>query len=250
MTDKTEKMPLVLLHGWGTHSGVWEELMGCLSGIFRVSAPDLFGQTPMPMAVDDEINGTVDGLAAAAPRHCAVAGWSLGAQLALRWAQRYPRQVTRLMLLAATPRFVSAPDWSQGMAAAVFDDFAAAVKYDPPGTLRRFRLLQASGDVRTHQVARRLDTVSASRPTPAPQVLSRTLEWLKTTDLRQALPAIRQPTLLLHGREDRLVPPAAAEFIAAQLPDVHLSLIPGAAHAPFLSAPDDVCSKMTEFCSE
>lgn len=67
MTDKTEKMALVLLHGWGTHSGVWEELVGRLSGIFRVSAPDLFAQTPMPKSIDDEIDSTVDGLAAAAP---------------------------------------------------------------------------------------------------------------------------------------------------------------------------------------
>lgn len=242
------KPPLVLLHGWGSHGGVWDELAARLGADFSVLAPDLHGVAPeMPHCT---IEQWIDRLSDAAPDRCAVAGWSLGGQLALSWARHRPRQVTRLVLLATTPRFVNAPDWPHGMAAADFEAFAGSLQVDPAATLRRFRLLQAQADAHSRMVVRRLEAALAPRSMPAPEVLERMLAWLRTTDLRKALPEIAQPALVLHGAQDRLVPPAAAEFLAARLPLARLELLDGVAHAPFVSAPDLVCAKIAGFCRE
>ena len=46
---------------------------------------------------------------------------------------------------------------------------------------------------------------------------------------------IQVPVLVVHGSHDRLAPPAAGEYLAAQLPQAHLLRLEGAGHAPFLS---------------
>lgn len=240
------KPALVLLHGWGSHHRVWDELAACLGSDLNVSAPDFPGDDTAPCSIER----TVDQLAAAAAAQCVVAGWSLGGQLAMAWARRYPQQVTRLMLIAATPRFVSAPDWAQGMAPEVFAEFSAALGRDAAASLRRFLLLQTQGDARARRVARQLEAALYLQALPDSSVLMETLRWLQTTDLRATLPEITQPTLVIHGDRDRIAAPAAGEYLAAQLPQARLAMIAGAAHAPFMSDAEGVCRLMMDFCNE
>ncbi len=238
-------LPLVLLHGWGSHAGVWSGVIAKLDLGHSVIAPDFPGDGRV--GAMDEV---VDELAAIAPDRCAVAGWSMGGQLALMWARRHPQQVARLMLISATPRFVSAPDWPHGMVPEVFAGFSASLAHDAAATLRRFLLLQAQGDAQSRMVARQLEAALALQPEPCGSVLMQTLHWLQTTDLRVTLPQIAQPALVVHGDRDRIAPPAAGEYLAAQLPRARLTVLAGAAHAPFISDPDAVGRLMTDFCNE
>ena len=243
-------LPLVLLHGWGTHAGVWADLIARLDLGQAVIAPDFPGGGSAASAAACTMDGVVDELAAIAPERCVIAGWSLGGQLALVWARRHPQQVARVVLIASTPCFVSAPDWVHGMAAATLAGFAAELATDPAATLRRFLLLETRGDAQARAVARRLDAALDARPPADNEVLARTLDWLRDTDLRAILPEIRQPVLVLHGDRDRITPPAAGEYLAAHLPQARLVVLSGAAHAPFISDPDTVCKLMTDFCNE
>lgn len=243
-------LPLVLLHGWGTHAGVWADLIARLDLDQTVIAPDFPADGSVAPAAACTMDGVVDGLAAIAPQRCVLAGWSLGGQLALLWARRHPQQVARLILIASTPRFVSAPDWAYGMAAATLAGFAAELAADPAATLRRFLLLETRGDAEARAVARRLDAALAARPPADKDVLARTLDWLRDTDLRATLPDIRQAALVLHGDRDCITPPAAGEYLAAHLPRARLVMLSGAAHAPFVSDPGTVCKLMTDFCNE
>lgn len=246
----TDKTPLVLLHGWGTHGGIWDDLVLGLRDHCAVMAPDLPGHGRAPSFLPYDIERVVDHLAAAAPARCVVAGWSLGGQLALAWARRHPQQVQRLILIATSPRFVSASGWPHGLATAAVAEFAAALALDAAATLRRFRLLGTQGDAQALAVARRLDAALAARPLPGGVVLEQTLRWLEDTDLRAVLGGIAQPALVLHGERDRIIPPSAGEFLAAQLPQGRIRMIAGAAHAPFISDQAVICRLMAGFCNE
>ncbi|RPJ48649.1 MAG: pimeloyl-[acyl-carrier protein] methyl ester esterase [Betaproteobacteria bacterium] len=245
-----DRPALVLLHGWGTHGGVWDDLIARLGNDAHVLAPDLPGHGAVPALAPYTIEHIVDQLASAVPRHCVVAGWSLGGQLALAWARRHPQQVAKLILIATTPRFVSATDWPHGMAADVLDEFAAALARDAPTTLRRFLLLETRGDTQSRAVARRLDAALAARPLPDAAVLAQTLHWLQVTDLRDELHTVGQPTLILHGDRDRITPRAAGDYLAAHLRCGRLKRIAGAAHAPFISNPQTVGQLMADFCND
>lgn len=245
-----DKPALVLLHGWGTHGGIWDDLVLRFRDHRAVMAPDLPGHGRAPPVLPYEIERVVDHLAAAAPARCVVAGWSLGGQLALAWARRHPQQIQRLILIATTPRFVSSSGWPHGLAAATLAEFTASLAHDAAATLRRFRLLETQGDAQALAVARRLEAALAARPLPGGAVLEQTLRWLEGTDLRAVLGGIAQPALVLHGNRDHIIPPSAGEFLAAHLPQGRIQLIAGAAHAPFISDQAVIYQLMTDFCNE
>ncbi|MGC4747314.1 alpha/beta fold hydrolase [Micromonospora sp. DT201] len=54
-------------------------------------------------------------------------------------------------------------------------------------------------------------------------------------DRRASLSAITAPTLVLHGSDDPLFPPAHGEALAAQIPAAQLEIVPGMGHHPFFS---------------
>lgn len=241
-------IPLVLLHGWGAHAGVWGEVIARMALGHAVTAPDFPADETAAFDTACTIDHVIDELAAQAPEQCVVAGWSLGGQMALAWARRHPQQVAKLILVSTTPRFVAAPDWSHGMDGTAFSGFAGAVSANPAEALRRFLLLETQGDAQAREVARKLEAALATRPVADRSVLMHTLDWLRDTDLRATLSAIRQPALVVHGDRDRITPPAAGEYLARQLPDAHLEWMPGAAHAPFVSDPDGFSRRVAAFC--
>ncbi|TAN71344.1 MAG: alpha/beta fold hydrolase, partial [Gallionella sp.] len=114
--------PLLLIHGWGMHGGMWGGVAEKLSKHFNVLAVDLPGHgysagkgeggrekgeepvLPFPLIPSPFfLDAIVDELSAQFREPLTLCGWSLGGQVALRWAMRCPQQVSRLILVASTP---------------------------------------------------------------------------------------------------------------------------------------------------
>ncbi len=241
---------LVLLHGWGMNAAVWDKLAPALEPHFRMHRVELAGQRASAARTPYTLDAVADALAAAVPARVAVCGWSLGAHFALTWARRNSPQVMRLVLIAATPRFVSGANWPHGIAAAVFDAFAAELGRDCRAALQRFLALQVRGDLNAHDALRYLRGRVVARGAADRETLTAGLQILKDADLRDLLPHIAQPALLLHGTRDSLVPLAACEFMQRTLPDARLETIAGSAHAPFVTNVEHVASSIKEFCRE
>ena len=236
---------VVLLHGWGSGSGIWDGLAPRLAPRFRVHALPLPGYDTVSARAVPSLQGTVEYVARAAPRRCGVIGWSLGGEVALAWARRMPRQVQRLALIATTPCFTGRPGWRCATAPAVLDEFGRALAADHDGTLARFVAVQARGDARAQQVAGVLRQLYRSGPSDA--VLAAGLAVLSSTDLRSELARVMQPALVLHGARDCIVPPVAGRRLAQALPNARFALLRSCAHAPFLSRPSQVATLLREF---
>lgn len=229
---------LVLLHGWGLHSGIWAPLLPALTQNNRVTRIDLPGHGHSEAAAGRfSLADAADAVAALAPPGAAWLGWSLGGQIALA-AALAGRNISRLVLVATTPRFVAASDWSCAMAPATLAGFAAALTRDHRRTLRDFLALQLRGDRHAARLLGELRAVLAARPDPCPAALGAGLDILAATDLRAGLPGLRQPVLVIAGERDRLTPAEAGRRMAADLPDARYLVLPGAAHAPFLNHPE------------
>ena len=253
---------LLLIHGWGMHGGMWGGVAERLAEQFRVLAVDLPGHGfsvgrdssrhggDVGMNPDLRIDTIVDELAAQFSEPLSVCGWSLGGQIALRWAQRHPQQIDRMVLVASTPCFVRRPGWECAMAQETLAEFAAALQQDYALTLRRFLALQVRGSDNERELLAALRKALMSRGEPDLGALRAGLEILRDCDLRSALPDIRQPALVVCGERDTLTPPQASHYLAAQLPDAQLAEIKGAAHAPFLSHPDEFIEHLTSFLHE
>jgi len=241
---------VVLLHGWGSHAGVFRGLVRSRDKHFNAHVLELPGYADTPACKPYTLEGIADTLAARAPARCSVIGWSLGAQVALMWARRAPAQVEKLALIAATPCFVQRGDWPYAIQRSVLRQFAQALHGDRTGILLRFVSLQALGDVHAAKVAHRLRTALFARAIPSEQVLKDGLEILRTTDMREELHAIRHPVLVVHGEQDAVTPWAAGKWLADALPHARLHLMRGAGHAPFLSEPAAVSRVLAEFLNE
>lgn len=238
---------VVLLHGWGMYGGVWDEFAALLAPQFRVHSVDLPGHGRSAACTPYTLDAMVDALVAACPPCATVCGWSLGGLAALRWAVKRRTQVKRLVLIASTPRFVRDADWECGMALETFEDFAGECARDPDRALQRFAMLQAQGDTAARAVARRLRECSAAHAVNA-ATLAAGLQILRETDLRDELPQIDQPALILHGEFDTLVPPAAGEYLHRHLTGSQIHALAGAAHAPFIARPQAAAHRIAEFC--
>lgn len=254
--------PLLLIHGWGMHGGMWGGVAEQLAEHFRVLAVDLPGHGfsvgrdssrhsgDVGMNPDLLIDSIVDQLSAQFDEPLSVCGWSLGGQVALRWALRHPQQVERMALVASTPCFVRRPGWECGMAQETLAEFAAALQQDYALTLRRFLALQVRGSDNERELLAALRSALMSRGEPDLGALRAGLEILRDCDLRGALPGIKQPVLVVCGERDTLTPPEASRYLVAQLTDVRLAAIKGAAHAPFLSHPDEFMKHLMSFLHE
>lgn len=231
-------VPLVLLHGWGMHGGVWGRAIPRLAQHFCVHCVDLPGHGASAPSDAFNLDALAQMLASQFAGPVAVGGWSLGGQIALRWAQLDPKQVERLVLVATTPRFVQAEGWECAMAAATLQEFAAALLDNHHLTLRRFIALQLRGSEDERELHQMLREHVFSRGHPDLAALQDGLAILRDTDLRNELPQIQQPALVIAGERDKLTPPQASHFLAQALHNGRSVEIGGAAHAPFLSHPD------------
>lgn len=256
--------PLLLLHGWGMHGGMWGEAAERLARDFRVLAVDLpghgwsvereggreMGGLSTGLSRPFTLDTVVDQLAAQFDEPLAVCGWSLGGIIAQRWAARAPHRIRRLVLVASTPCFVARDGWPYGMPAATLQQFAADLEQDAAATLRRFLALQVRGSEGERELLAALRAGLSSRGAPQPDALRGGLDILRDADLRASLPQIGQPTLLIAGDRDRLTPPQASHHLAQTLPHARMVTVQGAAHAPFLSHTGTVVEHMKSFLHE
>lgn len=229
------KPVLALVHGWGMNARVFDALADRLANDFDVRALDLPGHGGRAALAGNTLQGWADDLAQQLPDNTMLLGWSLGGQVAMRAALDHPRKVTRLILLASTPKFVATEEWQRGMAPADLQDFGAALLADPQATLLRFLSLQTRGMSGQKAMLQQLRQTLLAAPAPSREALAGGLAILRDTDLRAELPQLTQPTLILHGALDTLTPPAAGAWLAETLPAAQHIAFSGAAHAPHLS---------------
>lgn len=226
--------PLVLLHGWGMHSGVWQPLLESLSG-YSVTLIDLpgLGRSAGVMPPSYTLDAVTDLLQEVAPEQAIWLGWSLGGIVAMAFAQRFPERVAKLITLATSPCFVQRSDWSEGMDPETYQGFEQSLSENPSKTLQRFNMLQVQGSTTARADSKLLKQVLAQTELPPVENLEQSLALLKA-DYRKLYSSISLPTLHILCQLDSLAP----QSIAAQLPafcEADQVVLAEQSHVPFLS---------------
>lgn len=239
--------PLVLLHGWAMHGGVFAPLLERLRDRHTLHVVDLPGHgLSRDCAIPLRLDACVDAIAAQVPR-APWCGWSLGGLVALQAAATRPHRVPALAMLCASPRFVRGEDWRFGVSAEIFRDFADGLRADYRGTLDRFIALEAFGSDHAKDEIRALRNDLFARGEPSADVLADGLELLETSDLRDAVRTLGVPSLWLAGRRDRLVDPRAMRAATDEAALATFQVIEHAGHAPFLTHADEVAQALRGF---
>ena len=166
-------------------------------------------------------------------------GWSLGGEVALQAALDLPDKIAKLILVAATPKFVQGSGWREAVKQKVLDDFGRELIKSRDSTIGRFLTLQMLGVPDSRDLLQKLK-ISLAEPLQD-GALESGLEILNQTDIRSELQVIDNnidsPTLWIMGGRDQLVPAAAGVSAADKMNRSNCIVIEAAAHAPFLSHP-------------
>jgi 2-hydroxy-6-oxonona-2,4-dienedioate hydrolase len=211
-----EGRPLVLVHGVGVSSRYMVPLALRLAVDLAVYAPDLPGfglsdKPRRPLRVPDLADALHGWLDAVGLGRVDLLGHSLGCQVTVDLAARYPERVGRLVLVAPTlePRLRSylqqIPRWPIALAREPISLLPILMgDYLATGPIRMFRSISLMFD----------DHVETK------------------------LPLVTAPTLVVRGSGDVLVSERWAEEVAARLPDGRLIVVDGGPHALHYGEPD------------
>jgi pimeloyl-[acyl-carrier protein] methyl ester esterase len=123
------------------------------------------------------------------------------------------------------------------------DPFIASLRANFHSTLNQF--VDACVPERDSAALRRWGYQIVGRSTSEAAV--QLYECLYDVDLRPHIAQIRQPSLIIHGEADRIVPVSAAEWLASQLPNSELRILPGAGHVPTMTHPQLVATAIDQF---
>ena len=227
--------PLVVLHGWGMNSKVWQPVKKALEKEFSVYWIDLPGHgfnRELPLLGIDHVSKLI---AESIPNDAVLLGWSLGGLIAQNIALKFKDKVSCLIIVASSPSFVQHDDWKHAMQAEILKGFAENLQVDFNGTLKRFLALQFLGIKGIQKQVKALREELLSLP-PATQALADGLEILKTANFNQLQQTVKTHWIL--GELDRLVP-ASVEAELGKQKNVSVDVIKKAGHAPFISHPEE-----------
>ena len=244
---------LVLLHGWGTHAGVWNQCIEKLNKeqLRAILAMDFPGYGELvhqecPTSLETLAENALDR----APQNAIWAGWSLGGMVALQAALIAPERVRGLMMVCSTPKFVASPDWQWGTHIDNFETFVESLDIDYHRNLRRFLLLQAGDSSRAKELSQPIRSLIETGPQPAKVNLNNGLEILRNTDLRDksGLSSLDMPSRIVAGSMDRICHPSASQWLANKLEGSLLELRCG--HGPLLSHPKEIAAELQALISD
>ena len=239
-------IPIVLLHGWGLNSGIWQPLLELfhannesnyqlitldLPGFGINSAVDI---KPYSLAnICHHIEQVID-------QPAIYLGWSLGGLIATEMSIKYPEKVLALITVASTPYFVeqSIHNWP-GIKENVLESFHKQLAQDTAKTISGFLKIQAMGSPHIRKDLKLITQLVMAHTLPSQHTLADSLALLSHCDLRQHLSSIKQPFLRLYGHNDSLVPKGVIEQINHMAPKSDQHLFDHASHAPFISHLDD-----------
>jgi pimeloyl-ACP methyl ester carboxylesterase len=238
-----EGQPLLLIGGLWSQAPMFDDVLPLLGG-FRTIAfdPPGIGRTDLPSrpySVQRLAAFAAGVLAAVGVGRAHVLGVSLGGAVAQELAHSHPLRVDRLVLVSTGPGAFSVPGRPD-----VLLRFGRPTAYGDISTLERHAGRIFGGRLREHpELVRSLHLRPPANTKAWLYRLVGTAGWSSLPWLHR----LTQPTLVIHGDDDPVVPLVNARIIAHRIPDARLEVVHGGGHLVFLDTADDVLPLVTGF---
>ncbi len=238
---------VVLLHGWGMNSQLFNALRVSLAKNYHVITFDLPGHGASDPVCPLTLGDVAEQVLTQITDSCHWIGWSLGGSLLMHLAQLEPARVKSLTLIAANPCFIKQQDWSHGIDGVVIQQFAQALTQQPLKTLKRFAALQVLNSDHSNATLKQINALVSSSPMPNLQSLQQGLQLLLEQDQRSVMQDLRVPMLIVLGERDALIPVSINTYYRQLVSQPQVKIIDGAGHTPFLSHPDTTAELIDSF---
>jgi pimeloyl-[acyl-carrier protein] methyl ester esterase len=224
---------IILVAGWAHTSADLTTLATVLAPLAEIqstSPSELLaeGVPPSPSSTLSAYAQALQVRIAAIRAPVCLIGWSMGAMIALEaTCHSDAPAISQRILLAGTARFCTTEGYTSGVLPANLRALRAGLRRNPSATLQAFYRDVAHPQPATPEL---LEQKSVRALASSAAQLDAGLTYLQETDLRTALMGDPCPTLLLHGRQDRIIPWEASAGLHQQLPQSRFQLYEQAGH--------------------
>lgn len=250
---RDDALPIVLLHGTGASLHTWDGWTDALKTEHRVIRFDLpgFGLTGPRDDADYSIEAYAEFVVAALDslgvQQAVVAGNSLGGRIAWGTAVLYPDRVAKLAILNASGYDFKPESIPIGLVVARIPVVRQLVRNVLPRSFVRSSIESVYGD--PSRVTPELVDLYYDITTRAGnrKALTQRLQQLEPGSMAHRLSEIRQPTLILWGRKDRLIPVANGERFHEDIDDSTLVIWDDLGHVPHEEDPSRTVRAMQSF---
>lgn len=215
---------VVLCGSLGSAASIWDAQLPALGGrrVVRVDHP---GHGGASLADVHDVGDLADRVLAAVDDDTfSFVGLSLGGAVGMQLALTAPDRLDRLVLACTAARFGEPEQWRERAAVVRAEGLEAIAD----AVLARWFTPRFAGAGPYRDVLLATD----------PEGYARCCEALARWDVRDALGAVRAPTLVLAGAEDPSTPPETVELVAAGIPGARFEVIERAAHIPSVEQAD------------
>ena len=237
---------LVLLHGIPGDGRVWRRQLDALADEFHVVAWDApgcghSGDPVGPLGLSEVAHHLVAFIGALGLERPHVIGLSWGGGLALELYRIAPDLPRSLVLASAYA------GWAGSLApvavAQRLDAYLTAARTPPHDALRDW----GPGMFSDTAPAELIDEIVDISHDYHPDALADLARSFASTDLRDMLPSIVVPTLVLHGDSDVRSPLRAGKALHDAIPGSQLVVLPGVGHVSNIEAPDRFNAELRHF---
>jgi class 3 adenylate cyclase len=200
------------------------------------------GGTPLDVRMDD-IRAVMDAIGS---ESAAVMGESEGGPLAILFAAAHPERTRALILQGAEVRERTDEAWPWGESTAErFEAYAATIAETwGKGKGTGARVPSIANDPGYPAVEAWWQKVQRNSATPAAWEAFARMAF--EIDVRDVVPSIHVPTLIIHATDDRVCHVENARWLAGRIPEARYVELPGADHLPWFN-PDRTLAEIREF---
>ncbi len=195
-----------------------------------------------PAPLEDRMDDVRAVMDAAGSERAALLGVSEGGPMSVLFATTYPERTRALILCGTFPTGTADPEENPGGQRWVDAAQRLGAAAEHWGEGRTLALLGPSADSERDRIAHGMFERSAA----SPQMVQTLIDMGNETDVRDLLPNVRVPTLVLH-RAEEFVPVECAHYMAEHIPGARLVVLPGMDHIPFYGDGDGYAEEIEEF---
>ncbi|HAQ21416.1 MAG TPA: alpha/beta hydrolase [Prolixibacteraceae bacterium] len=256
ITDAGEGKPIVLIHGWPLSDEMYEyQYNDLVNKNFRVIGITLrgFGKSDKPFGAYHydvhalDIKRVLDKLDI---KDAMLVGFSMGGAIAVRFVSAYNEtQVSKLVLAgAAVPVWTQREDFPYNLPQSAVDDLIKLNYKDRPKLLSNFaKIFSATETSLNEGIGSWLNGIGLSASSHA---MAECLVALRDTDLRPDLEKIAIPTLILHGKNDKICSFDLAEQAKAGIANSKLVAFEKSGHSLFLEETKKFNTELIKFAEK
>lgn len=247
LEDGQSDRNLLLLHGLGGYAERWSNIMPFLSKKYHIFAPDLigYGQSDKPSVdytVDVFIKFVFDFIESVGMKKTFVIGTSLGGQIAAECAATQNPAIEKVVLIS--------PAGVMRKSTPTLDAYTMAALYPNRDSVKNAYQMMIGPDKQVSEISVERFVTNMSRPNAKMVFLSTLLGLKNAPDIFEKLQKITSPTMVIWGREDKLIPFEYSQHFVSSIRNCEFVPMDGCGHSPYIEDPERLSEIITKFFSK